>query len=68
VDGIPEVVGDSGFLVPAGDVLVLAQALRKTYKLSKEELQTIGARSYQRLWENFSIEKYHKAFQEVVER
>lgn len=68
VDGIPEVVGDSGFLVPAGDVSALAQALRKTYKLSKEELQTIGARSYQRLWENFSIEKYHKAFQEVVER
>jgi glycosyltransferase involved in cell wall biosynthesis len=42
VDGIPEVVGDAGMLVPSGDVPALAQALRKVFQLTDEDRNKLG--------------------------
>ncbi len=67
VDGIPEVVGDVGMLVPSGDIAALAQALRKVLTLTDEDRAQLGFRSYSRFHKNFSTEKYHRAFQHLAE-
>jgi len=67
VDGIPEVVGEAGMLVPPGDVPALAQASRKVLRLTDEDRAQLGFRSYSRFHERFSIEKYHRAFQQLAE-
>ena len=68
VHGVPEVVGDAGTLVPPGNIEALSQALRKVIQLTNEDLAQLGMRSYYRFHRNFSLERYHKAFQEVVEK
>jgi glycosyltransferase involved in cell wall biosynthesis len=67
VDGIPEVVGEAGMLVPPGDVPALTQALRKVLRLTDEDRAQLGFRSYSRFHERFSIQKYHGAFQHLAE-
>ena len=68
VHGVPEVVGDAGTLVPPSNIAALSQALRKVLQLTDEDRAQLGMRSYYRFHRNFSIERYHKAFQELVEK
>jgi glycosyltransferase involved in cell wall biosynthesis len=67
VGGVAEAVGDVGMLVPPRDIAALAQALRKVLQLTDEDRNQLGLHSYSRLRENFSIEKYQKAFQHLAE-
>lgn len=62
VDGVPQVMGDCGRLVPPEDPVALAKAI-KTYSLqSPEELNALGRFSRRRLEENFTTEKFREAF------
>lgn len=66
VDGIPEVIGDSGTIVPPGDINALADAMDTILALSSNELEQLGLNAYHRLIKKFTIENYHKAFQEII--
>lgn len=62
VDGVPQVMGDCGRLVPPEDAVTLAEAIKAYCLRSPEELATLGALSRRRLDENFTTEKFHQAF------
>jgi glycosyltransferase involved in cell wall biosynthesis len=60
--GIPEVVGDTGFLVDAANPKQLATMMTDVYQKSKTELHQCGEKGYQRKLEHFSIEPFKKHF------
>jgi glycosyltransferase involved in cell wall biosynthesis len=62
VDGIPEVMGESGFLVPPRDLIALANAMLQVYQFSPDQLIYWGDKSYQRLLENFTRQKFYQEF------
>jgi glycosyltransferase involved in cell wall biosynthesis len=62
VSGIPEVVGDSGFLVPPANSKKLAECMLKVYELSPTELVSWGEKGYQHMLKNFSITSFSKTF------
>jgi glycosyltransferase involved in cell wall biosynthesis len=62
VDGIPEVVDDSGFLIDASDVKQLSAAMLNTYQLSTTERQDWGAKGYHRLQTHFTITSFYQTF------
>ncbi len=56
VAAIPELVNDkNGWLVPAGDVESLCQAMRKALEASADELQTLGADGRERVREQHDV-------------
>jgi len=61
-NGIPEVMGDEGILVPAGDIDSLAKAMKQIYDLSNEARMEQGERLYQRLMKEFSIPRFQEIF------
>ena len=61
VDGIPEVMGDLGFMIEPSKPLELAETMSMALKLSKEELLKQGERGYQRLVNYFSIDATKQA-------
>ncbi len=62
ISGIPEVVGDSGFLVEAANTAVLADALLRVYELSQTERESWGEKGYQQMRRHFSIEPFAALF------
>jgi colanic acid/amylovoran biosynthesis glycosyltransferase len=58
VAGIPELVtpGETGWLVPAGDVVALAQAIKEVLSLAPEDLANIGRRSRSRVLERHNAQ------------
>lgn len=66
VGGIPKVIesGENGFLIEAGDVDALEEAIRT---LLEDELlnSTISSASYQTIKKRFSIENYHEKWCEL---
>jgi glycosyltransferase involved in cell wall biosynthesis len=63
---IPEVVGDAGIVVPAGDHLALAAAaLQLTYPARRADL---AGRASQRLAERFSVDDYVARIGDALER
>ncbi|MHC4799971.1 MAG: glycosyltransferase family 4 protein [Planctomycetota bacterium] len=66
VDGIPEVVGDAGILVPAADTGALAKALTQVLEMNEKDRKKLAAHAYQRLNANFTIEHYHGAYRRLV--
>ena len=62
VDGVPQVMGDCGELVPPEDPAALAKAIKGYCLLSPEELTALGRLSRRRLEEKFTTEKFHQAF------
>jgi len=62
VDGVPQVMGDCGQLVPPEDPMALARAIEAYCLQSSEELAALGKFSRQRLDENFTTEKFRQAF------
>ena len=62
VDGVPQVMGNCGSLVPPEDPEALATAIRKYCLLSTEESTDLKRRSRRRLEENFTTDKFRQAF------
>jgi glycosyltransferase involved in cell wall biosynthesis len=62
VCGIPEVVGDSGFLVEASNPEQLAATLIQVYQTPVAELNAYGEKGYQRMLKHFSNAPFKKQF------
>lgn len=62
VNGIPEVVGNSGLLVNPKDPKILSYAMQQVYDLSLEKRASIAEQGYQHVKRNFSIESFHEIF------
>ncbi len=63
VGGIPEAVGNHGYLVPASDAAALKKAMEKYLDLNQDERINLGQQALKYTQENFSLEKYHQAIQ-----
>jgi glycosyltransferase involved in cell wall biosynthesis len=59
---IPEVVGDTGYYVPYGDI----EATAKTIEIALEDGEAMGEKARKRIEEEFPIEKRRKELIEVV--
>jgi glycosyltransferase involved in cell wall biosynthesis len=62
ISGIPEVIGDSGFLVEAANTDVLAKTMLRVYELSQTERDGWGEKGYQQMRRHFSIEPFAAIF------
>jgi glycosyltransferase involved in cell wall biosynthesis len=62
VDGIPEVVGDSGYLVTADNAPKLANIMQEIYHLPQNDLLKQGENGYQRMLKMFSLAPFEKDF------
>ena len=65
VDGVPQVMGDCGCLVPAGDAQTLAEAITAYSKKPSSELFDLGRVSRQRLQDNYTTEHFRDTFWEL---
>lgn len=65
VNGIPEVLGNTGILVDPANPAMLASAMLKTYQLSTQELSALGTQGYQRAVKDFSTQKFREIFWEL---
>jgi glycosyltransferase involved in cell wall biosynthesis len=61
-DGIPEVVGDAGFLVEARQPEKLAATMLLVLNTPATELTQLGEKGYQRMLSHFSVESIKKYF------
>lgn len=61
-DGIPEVIGDAGFLVEPAQPEQLAQTMTHVFQLPQNELSRIGEAGYQRMINRFSLDAFKKVF------
>jgi len=70
VAGIPELVreGESGWLVPAGSVDDMADAMAKALAASPDELSRLGKRGYQRVCEMHDAASNARALMELFTR
>ena len=57
IAGIPELVGDTGWLVPAGDVEALADAIEECLNASSGELKLRGEKAYLAAIQRHNIEQ-----------
>lgn len=62
VDGVPQVLGDCGTLVPPADSVALAEAIKAYCRKPPEELAALGRLARRRLDENFTTEKFQQTF------
>lgn len=62
VNGIPEVVGDAGLLVPPQNVADLAAAMQQVYALSANERTAMGDKAYQHVKTHFSMPVFEQQF------
>ncbi|MES2217654.1 MAG: glycosyltransferase [Pseudomonadota bacterium] len=65
-DGIPEVVGDTGYLIEPSNPMQLASAMQKIYFATQTELAELGEKSYQRMLKHFSPASFKKTFMQLV--
>ena len=65
VDGVPQVMGDCGCLVPAGDAQALAEAITAYSKKPSSELSDLGRVSRQRLLNHYTTEHFRDTFWEL---
>jgi glycosyltransferase involved in cell wall biosynthesis len=68
VDGVPQVMGDCGRLVPPEDPVAMAEAIKAYCLRSPEELTALGKLSRRRLDENFTTDKFYQAFWQYFAR
>ena len=64
---LPEVVGDTGTLFPAGDQAALAEAMLTTYNKSNEQRELDGKATFNRLNTTFPPTRYHREFGNLIE-
>jgi colanic acid/amylovoran biosynthesis glycosyltransferase len=64
------IIGENGFLFPAGDVDALADTLEKFLALPNEQLSQMGELAYQRVLERHSVsteaKKLARLFNETI--
>ena len=63
VDGVPEVINNSGLLVEPNDPLKLSEAMFSAYQMKADSLKQWGEQGYLRVKENFSTNSFKKDFQ-----
>lgn len=61
-EGIPEVIGDTGVLVDAGDPEQLSSEMQKMYFTPPTELQIQLEESFQRMVDHFTFPSFEKSF------
>jgi len=64
VDALPEVVGDTGFLVPSDDAAALADVLGS---LDRLQLSRLGEQAHERFLANFTADRLNRELIEVYE-
>lgn len=62
VDGVPQVMGDVGTLIPPGDEIQLAQAMRTYYNLNHDARVDIGRAGLRRIRHQFSTHHFRTVF------
>ena len=65
VHGIPEVVGDTGVLIRAGNADMLAAMMKQVYLATPERRLQTGNTAYQRVLDHFSIPAFQQYFWEL---
>lgn len=65
VNGIPEVMGNTGELIKAGDASGFAQAMQKMFTRTPDERQTLAEIAYQHVHANYSIPAFMQQFWNV---
>lgn len=66
VNGIPEVVGDSGYLIPAKNPNLLANKMQQILDFTPEQRAELGEKAYERVIAQFSIPAFQKLFWETL--
>ena len=61
-NGIPEVVGNAGIIIPPRDTAALAAAMKKIYSLSTESRQHMVENAYAHMLQNYSIPVFKEHF------
>jgi glycosyltransferase involved in cell wall biosynthesis len=62
VNGVPEVIGNTGPLIPAGDVQQMANEMLKAYQASQSERVEWGKKGFQRATQDFSLQRFNEIF------
>lgn len=62
VNGIPEVIDDSGILIDPKNTLQLANEMLKAYTMNTESLKTWGEQGYNRAIQHFSLTRFNEIF------
>lgn len=66
VNGMPEVLGDSGVIVEPRQPGQLANALRQAYELSSQQRSAWGSRVYCRATQEFSIPRFEEIMGKIL--
>lgn len=62
VNGVPEVIGNTGPLITAKKVDEMAVEMQKSYHLGTEDRIKWGIKGYQRAVADFSLQRFHEIF------
>lgn len=62
VNGIPEVMGNTGKLIPPRDPIALITAMTQIYETSKRDRDAIGEKAWQHVNKSYSIPAFEKQF------
>ncbi len=62
VNGIPEVIGEAGQLIPPRDRAALEEAMLALYQMTPEMRVRWGEKGYQRVQAQFSLTRFNEVF------
>jgi len=65
VNGIPEVIGDSGILIDCNKPSELAAEMLKAYQMETSTLSKWGEQGYQRVNNQFSLKQFNEIFWQI---
>ena len=65
VNGIPEVIGDSGILIDCNKPAELAAEMLKAYQMDVSKLSEWGEKGYQRVNNHFSLKQFNEIFWQI---
>jgi glycosyltransferase involved in cell wall biosynthesis len=66
VNGMPEVLGDTGFIVDPRAPAQLAKAMREVYEASSQVRSTWGEKAYKRATQEFSIPRFSEVMGKIL--
>ncbi len=64
--GVPEVLGETGELVPTASAPALANAMEEIYRVPANDRLTAADQAYRRLRERFDLPQYYEAYRKLV--
>lgn len=62
VNGIPEVMGETGILIPEKNSVLLAEKMQLLYQMNAKEREAMGESAYQHVTDHFSIPAFQQQF------